>query len=400
MRRPRATPVRLAGRIARVGDVLIPGVLAVLALNDIWGTPLFAPEFRGPRLVQTVGALVMTVSLGWRRRHPIAVLACVTVGAAVEWPWMRSTGQLSFEAFMAVLVAAYSVGAHAPLRRGVQALILAMLLTLAADVADGIAGYHDRFENTGLYVLVALAWGIGNAFRRHNTREAALVEQTAQLERERELKAQQAAAGERARIAREMHDVVAHSMSVMVVQVGAARGILDTEPETARATLESAERTGREALSEMRRMLNVLREPSDQEALAPQPGLAVVGGLLDQARGAGLDVELTTEGTPQPLPPGLDLTAYRIVQEGLTNAVKHAGPAHAQVLLRYGRQDLEIVVRDDGAGGARAPNGEPGHGLVGMRERVALYGGALDAGALAGGGFRVCAQLPLEPRDA
>jgi signal transduction histidine kinase len=399
MRRPRVTSAGFADRIVRLSDVLIPGVLAALALNDIWGAPLASPEFRGPRLLQTAGALVMTVPLGWRRRYPIAVLACVTVGAAVEWPWMRSQGQLSFEAFMAVLIAAYSIGAHAPLRRGAQALTLAMLLTLAADIADSIAGYHGRFENTGLYVLVALAWGIGNAFRRHGTREAALVAHTAQLEREREVKARQAAADERARIAREMHDVVAHSMSVMVVQVGAARGILASEPDTARETLASAEHTGREALAEMRRMLGVLRERSDDDTLAPQPGLASVEGLLDQARGAGLDVELTTEGTPHPLPPGLDLAAYRIVQEGLTNVVKHAGPAHARVLLRYGRDDLEIVVCDDGRG-VNGSNGEPGHGLVGMRERVALYGGALDAGALAGGGFRVRAHLPLEPRSA
>jgi signal transduction histidine kinase len=164
---------------------------------------------------------------------------------------------------------------------------------------------------------------------------------------------------------------IARLGDVLIPGLLAVMALNDTEPETERATLESAERTGREALSEMRRMLDVLREPSDQDALAPQPGLTVVGGLLDEARGAGLDVELTTEGTPQPLPRGLDLTACRIVQEGLTNAVKHDGPARAQVLLRYGRQDLEIVVGDDGAGGA----------LAGMRERVALYGGALDAAA-------------------
>jgi signal transduction histidine kinase len=236
---------------------------------------------------------------------------------------------------------------------------------------------------------------LGNAFQRHGSRERALEAHAAALEREREEKVRIAAAEERARIARELHDVVAHSVSVMVVQVGAARGILDTEPETARDSLLSAERSGRQALAEMRRMLGILRQRADGDGLAPQPGLARVDGLLERARAAGLEVELRTEGDPRPLPPGLDLAAYRIVQEGLTNAVKHAGPASARVVVRYGPDRLDIEVRDDGRGPVER-SGDPGHGVVGMRERVALYGGTLDIGAAEGGGFAVRACLPLD----
>ena len=308
---------------------------------------------------------------------------------------MRGEGQLSFEAFITALVAWYSVGAHADPRWGPRAALLAAVPLMAAGVVDDIAGYHDPFDDFALYVLLGAAWALGNAFQRHGRRERELEARAAALEREREEKARIAAAEERARIARELHDVVAHSVSVMVVQVGAARGILDTEPDTARDSLLSAERTGRQALAEMRRMLGILRERADGDGLAPQPGLDHVDGLLERARDAGLEVELRTEGDPRPLPPGLDLAAYRIVQESLTNAVKHAGPAHARVLLRYAPESLNIEVRDDGRGPAHRP-GDPGHGVVGMRERVALYGGTLDVGAADGGGFAVCACLPLD----
>src|SRR4051794_1910014 len=398
----------------RITDVAIPAVLAALALNDIWGTPLSSPHFQGPRGVQTAGALLMILPLGWRRRYPIAVLFCALAGAAVEWPGIRSEGQLSFEAFITALIAWYSVGAHAEPRWGPRAALIGAVPLVAAGVADDIAGYHDPFDDFALYILLAAAWALGNAFQRHGRREreleahAATLERErggkgriaaagggARVEREREEKVRIAAAEERARIARELHDVVAHSVSVMVVQVGAARGILDTEPDTARDSLLSAERTGRQALAEMRRMLGIVRQRSDGDGLAPQPGLAQLDGLLDRARDAGLQVELSTEGEPHSLPPGLDLAAYRIVQEGLTNAVKHAGPARARVLIRYAHDGLEIEVRDDGLGPAEG-RADAGHGLVGMRERVALYGGALNAGAAEGGGFAVRAHLPLD----
>jgi signal transduction histidine kinase len=392
----RSSVARLGARVTSAGDVLIPAVLAAMALYEIWGSTLASPGFRGPRLVQTVGALIMIVPLGWRRRYPITALMCALVGAAIEWPWLRSTGQESFEAFLVVLIVSYSVGAHADPRRGLQALTAVVVVVAAADVADTIAGYHEPFEDIALYPMIAAAWATGNAFRQHGARERALEAHAATLEREREEKVRAAATDERARIARELHDVVAHSISVMVVQVGGARGILDSEPDTARETLQAAEQTGRQALADMRRMLGILRTPDDN-GLAPQPSLAHVDTLVEQARRAGLAVELRIEGGRTALAPGVDLAAYRIVQEALTNAVKHAGPARAEVVLRYAGDRLEIEVSDDGRGPAPA-NGDPGHGLVGMRERVALYGGALTAGPRESGGFAVSARLPLDSR--
>jgi signal transduction histidine kinase len=401
MERGRPALARIGARLVSAGDVLIPAVLTALALYEIWGATLASPGFRGPPVVQTLGALLMIVPLGWRRRYPIAVAICALAGAAVEWPWLRGTGQLSFEAFVVVLLVFYSVGAHAELRRGLRALGVVVVFILAADIADSVAGYHEPFENAGLYPLLAVAWAAGNAFRRHGVRERALEARAEALEGEREEKVRLAAAEERARIARELHDVVAHSVSVMVVQVGGARGILDSEPETARKTLRSAEQTGRHALAEMRRMLGILRVADDGRGLAPQPSLGDVDTVIDQARAAGLPVELHTEGRPHALAPGVDLAAYRIVQEALTNAVKHAGPAHAHVVLRYARDQLDIEVYDDGRGppGAGEDHADPGHGLVGMRERVALYGGALHTGRRNGGGFAVHASLPLEPHS-
>jgi signal transduction histidine kinase len=392
---------RLGARVVSAGDVLLPTVLAAMAIYEIWGATLADPGFAGPRLVQTVGALLMIVPLGWRRHYPVAVLMCALVGAAVEWPWLRSSGQLSVEAFIVVLVVWYSVGAHAELRRGLRALGLVLVALVAADVADTVAGYHEPFENAALYPLLFVTWALGNGFRKHGTRERELEARADALEREREEKVRVAAAEERVRIARELHDVVAHSVSVMVVQVAGARGILDSEPDTARDTLRSAEQTGRQALDEMRRMLGILRGPDDARGLAPQPSLDDVDTLIDQAREAGLSVEIHTEGRPHSLSPGIDLAAYRIVQEALTNAVKHAGPAHAEVVLRYAADQLEIEVCDDGRGPPSPPDhpADPGHGLVGMRERVAIYGGALSAGRRNGGGFAIHAHLPLEPQS-
>src|SRR4051794_3572182 len=398
MERGRPSMARLGARVVSAGDVLLPTVLAAMAIYEIWGATLAAPGFAGPRVVQTLGALLMIVPLGWRRQYPVAVLMCAFAGAAVEWPWLRSSGQLSFEAFVVILVVWYSVGAHAELRRGLRAAGVVLVAVVAADVADSIAGYHEPFDNAALYPLLFVAWALGNGFRKHGTRERELEAHAVALERERDEKVGVAAAEERVRIARELHDVVAHSVSVMVVQIGGARGILDSEPETARETLRSAEQTGRQALAEMRRMLGILRTPDNGRGLAPQPSLKHVDTLIDQAREAGLSVEVHTEGPPHTLAPGVDLAAYRIVQEALTNAVKHAGPAHAEVILRYARDQLEIEVRDDGRGPAPPPNdhADPGHGLVGMNERVALYGGALSTGPCNGGGFAVRASLPLE----
>ena len=242
---------------------------------------------------------------------------------------------------------------------------------------------------------MVIAWLLGAYARTRRLYVAALSERADRAEREREENAAAAVASERARIARELHDIVAHSVSVMVVQAEAADEMLNRQaPERARAPVWKIQETGRAALTDMRRMLGLLREADSRPALVPQPGIANLELLLAKVRESGLPVELEVQGRPEPLPPGVDLSAYRIVQEALTNSLRYAGRAHARVVVRYGRGALELEVTDDGPGEAGDSNG--GHGLIGMRERVALFGGELDAGPVPGRGFRVRARLPLE----
>jgi signal transduction histidine kinase len=237
-------------------------------------------------------------------------------------------------------------------------------------------------------------WLLGRWVRQRRRRTEDLEEHAAVLEADRDARARAAVADERARIAREMHDSVAHSVSVMVLQAGAAEQVLAVAPERARASLLTIQDTGREAIVELRRMLGVLRDSAVETSRDPQPSVDRLGALVEHVRTAGLTVELKVEGEPRPLPPGVDRSAYRIVQEALTNTLKHAGPARACVTLRYRAQALELEVLDDGRGAPNVDGG--GFGLVGMRERAALYGGALDAGPRPGGGYALRARLPLE----
>jgi signal transduction histidine kinase len=230
---------------------------------------------------------------------------------------------------------------------------------------------------------------------RRGRRVAAAEERAVQLERDQERHARAAADSERRRMARELHDVIAHSVSVMTVQAGAARMQLPDHPDRAVPPLMAVEETGRQALAELRRLLGVLRS-EDAPGLAPLPGLSSLPALARAMQQAGVEVQLTTEGRPQPLPASLDLTAYRIVQEALTNTLKHAGPARAHVVVHYDPDVLRLEITDDGQAASTAADGS-GHGLPGMRERVNLFGGQLDAGPGDGGGYSVRARLPLEP---
>jgi signal transduction histidine kinase len=246
-------------------------------------------------------------------------------------------------------------------------------------LATAMSGDSDLNDYYPAVVLASLAGALGVLTRT--------------LQRQREDEAQRAVAEERARLARELHDVVAHAVSMVVVQAeaGAASG----PPGRVEEAFDAIADTGRTALSELRRLLGVLRSPEEAGPRQPQPGVAQLEPLVESVRRAGLPVELRIEGTGRPLPPGVDLSAYRIVQEALTNSVKHAGPARASVLLRYGDRDLELEVVDDGRGLRSSTT--PGHGLAGMRERTALLGGDLDVGPAPGGGFAVRARLPLGP---
>jgi signal transduction histidine kinase len=252
---------------------------------------------------------------------------------------------------------------------------------------------HSTSELIFIPLLFGIGWLGGYALRERSEQAEAADVRATQAERERDAAARIAVAEERARIARELHDIVAHAVSVMVLQVGAVRHQLPDELDEDRDALEGVERAGRTALTEMRRLLSAMRRDGDEVEFAPQPGLDGLDSLLDEIGRAGLPVELHVDGQPVPLPRGIDLSAYRIVQEGLTNALKHSHASDADVIVRYRPDELEIEVRDNGLG--RTTSDGLGHGLVGVRERVKLYGGQMSAGTSAEGGFVLSTRLPL-----
>jgi signal transduction histidine kinase len=245
-------------------------------------------------------------------------------------------------------------------------------------------------------VVGVLPWALGWTLRRRARTAQAHRALAEQLDAERDLRARAAADDERARVARELHDVVAHCVSVMVIQAGGARLVMDAEPARAEESLRIVERAGREALAEMRRLLGVMDPGKDPAPLAPSPGIADVADLVTRTCDSGFPARLDVRGDPVPLTPALDLCAYRIVQEALTNAIKHAGPASVRVIVRWSAAALDVVVEDDGSGPPAGAGAAGGHGLAGMRERAALHGGRLDVGAGPAGGFIVHAHLPLE----
>ena len=252
---------------------------------------------------------------------------------------------------------------------------------------------HSAGEFIFTPALFVIAWLAGVALRERAEQAEAAEVRAAQAVRERDAASRIAVAEERARIARELHDIVAHAVSVMVLQVGAVRHRLPDALAPDREALHDVEQTGRTALTEMRHLLGAMRRDGDAVELAPQPGLDRVPSLLDEVRRAGLPVDLHVEGEPSPLPPAIDLSAYRIVQEGLTNALKHAHAGHADVTVRYAPDEVQITVRDDGAGASSG--NDPGYGLAGMHERVKIYGGEMSAGSANGGGFVLRTSLPL-----
>jgi signal transduction histidine kinase len=297
-----------------------------------------------------------------------------------------------FAVAVPALVATYTVGSRVALRRSWIAVVVSMVSWVAWAFLDPI---NERLsQRLGSLVWLApsiIAWLVGSLVRvtRLNAEHRRL---------NREQRAQRAVAEERSRIARELHDVIGHSVSVMTVQASAVRRRLRPEQEVERRALEAVEATGRDALAEMRRMVSVLRSAPSEPELAPAPGLDQIEQLIGSMRAAGLPVSVMVTGKPRALPPGLDVTAYRLVQEGLTNALRHArSPRHAEVSIDYGAERITLAVRDDGEAAPHgAPAGEAGHGLVGMSERVALYDGSLVAQPLSGGGFEMVATLPSE----
>jgi signal transduction histidine kinase len=370
-----------------LADAVLALVIAVAAGSAASG----APSGIGPLLV--VLAVGAGLSLAVRRLYPLEVfvltVATTTFFAAVYdgyWPF-------------AALIVFYTLAAHTPRSRALVAGT-AGLASLAVPVAAMIDWQPFTWSKLALWAgrlapLVA-AWVIGDNMRTRRAYMRALEERASQLEREQEANTQRAAAEEQARIAREVHDIIAHNLSVIVVQATAADAVLADDPVEARRAVRAVGNTARQALGELRRVLGVVRSDEERSPeFPPQPSLAVLDGLLDQVRAAGLVVDVDVVGRSRELPAAIELSAYRIVQEALTNTLRHGEARHATVRLSYDSEDLGLEVLDDGGSSEPTTNGA-GHGLVGMRERVATFGGELEAGPTPGGGFRVAARLPLD----
>jgi signal transduction histidine kinase len=375
-------------RLQAAGDwapaLLLAGssVAAILAGDDIsWG------HAKAPAVVL---ALASTVPVAWRSRRPL-LMAAIVLAANGACSYAAAPHQAAFQPFVALTLVAYSVGSlyDGPSWAPLGLAAAAVPLFVAAVVHGQSSG--NAIPN---YVWLIAAWAVGRTARGWRRRSLALEIANRELAEQRELQAQAAVAVERGRIARELHDVVAHNVSMMVVQAGAAARVLDGEQPNVRNALDAIAETGRETVDEMRTLLGVLRAEPDAPALKPQPGLADLAQLIEGVREAGLPVTLRVEGEPRALPQAADLSAYRIVQEALTNTLKHAGPARADVVIQYEPNAVSLEVRDTGA--CDRVNGHgTGHGLVGMRERVAMFGGDLEAAFQPGGGFAVRARLPV-----
>lgn len=375
-------------------DVLLAVAVAAVTLPGQWITPpdTAGVDFRDPSVLGTVLAVLSSVPVAWRRRRPLSVLAVTSVAAVTYEVLGFNT---SFGPF-GVLVALYTVAAHCDRARSrVAALFVAVGLIIVLLTARWEVSIASIASNI---IIFGTVWLIGDNLQTRRAYVASLQERAERAEETRLAEARRAVAEERTRIARELHDVVAHSMSVMVVQAGAAQRVMGRDPDEAANALAAIESTGRKAMTEMRRLLGVLRE-SDGDAvaaLAPQPSMATLRELVDEFAETGLPVTMEVAGEERELPAGVGLSAYRIVQEALTNALKHAGPTQrVEVNVRYTDDDVAVEVLDDGRGVVGRPADSPGHGLLGMRERVDVCGGELRAGPRPGGGFAVRARLPV-----
>lgn len=371
--------------MSRSGDLALALALSVFGLAELWIVDV------SPKAIAIPAVIVAGSALVWRRAAPLGVVLIVFGSIAGESLLGVSLDRPDSPLLMA-LVATYTVAAHRGLREAVVGLAAAI-----AGIWIGVAGQatnnHSDFAFT--LVVVSAGWLVGRGLHGRVRQTAQLVERTQHLEQKAEVERQAAVADERRRIARDLHDVIAHSVSVMVVQAGAAEDVFARDPAGVIEPIRAVQETGRAALVEISRLLGLLREDGAEIGLAPQPRVADLAALAEQMRVAGLPVELRFEGESQPLPIGVDLSLYRIAQEALTNTLKHAGSARTEIVLRYLGGAVEIEVLDDGTGSVNGHRG--GHGLIGMRERVAVFGGTLEAGHRPEGGFCVRASLPLVP---
>jgi signal transduction histidine kinase len=364
----------------------IAGMLELVVGRDSPGAPSTTLWFAIPAVA------VLVLPLFARRRFPFAAPAAY---------WLLATALTFVDGLLIAFIGSLGVVGLATafllgnLRNGPKAAVgLVIVLVGIVIVVYNIPGPQTAGDFVFIPLRFVVAWVAGYALRERAEQAEAAEERAVHAEREREAAARVAVAEERARIARELHDIVAHAVSVMVLQVGAVRHQLPHTLEEDKDALGRVEQAGRTALAEMRRLLGAMRRDGDGVELGPQPGLDGLDSLLEDVGHAGLPVRLHVDGDPFPLPRAIDLSAYRIVQEGLTNALKHARASHVDVTFHYGPDELDIEVRDDGEGLSTSDG--LGHGLVGIRERVKIYGGEMTAGGAPGGGFVLGARLPLE----
>ncbi len=386
-------------------DAVIAVLLAALATLWLW---LQWPPDRLPATPLTAGlGLLQGLPLAWRRRRPLTVLPIVTAGTIL---YGLAGGADTIWTVNAWLLAAYTAGAYGAGRWRDPVRLVATITFIgyvAWEVFSLLPAEESEPLTTGNIVLLQLftfggniaiaiwIWWFGDGTRVRHQREAELAERTDQLERQREVNTRQAVSDERVRIAREVHDVVAHHVSLMGIQAGAARRVLRRQPDTAEEVLSVIESSSREAVRELHRLVGFLRQEQDADSLAPLPDMSQLPELIRRLGEGGLPVNLTVTGDVRALPPAIDLCGYRIVQEALTNALRHAGPATATVSIHYGPDSLVVDICDDGRAAITGISGPPdGNGLTGMRERVNLLSGQLQIGHEDGGGYRVVARLP------
>ncbi len=372
-------------RAARVGFLVVGATLVVTAQAQVWSSDASAGRHAGYAAV----ALGCTLPLLWARRAPLVVLVVVVAAATAEHRLDVGLGQVWF----ALLLVVFALGRHAGPRAAAAGCVLVAAGVLAVDLPRLQDGDPLDEVLPGWFVLAG-TWGLGRWLRSRHLEHERLVDHAAALERDRDEATRAAVAYERARIAAELHDLVAHSMAVIVLQAQAAGRVLGTDQAAVAGALGSIESVGRAGLAEMRRLLDVLLVDQTETDLAGRPGMQRLDELVEQVSSAGLRVEVDVAGQPTALPPGVDLSAYRIVQESLTNVLKHAGPVPVAVTVRHASGALHLRVHNEPGRAAVHRNGRVGHGLIGMQERVALFGGRLETGPTPEGGYLVDAVLP------
>lgn len=362
-------------------------VLTLLLQLELWTTE----EVKGPRPAVAALALVMAGALAWRRHRPLFVL-CLSAAAFLVQETISGALSDMVTPFLTIVLAIYSATAYGSAIGRFAAGAVGLATTSVSVALD--EGGADAASLIYAATVALVTWTAGLVSWQGGRRVSQLQTEAEGLIRERDEAARSAVEEERARVARELHDIIAHSVSVMRIQAAAAEEVFDEKPESARGALHSIQVVGRQALTDMRRLLILLRDHDEETLLEPQPAIGDLSSLLDQARESGLPVKLSVKGQERPLPAVVQLCVYRIVQESLTNALKHAGAAEAQVILDYRDREIAISVVDNGAG---PKDGAGGHGLLGMRERVALLGGRFEADAGDHSGFVIRARVPLDP---